>query len=146
MLLESRCPHYLPSLIWTQLCPRSSITATNVIQVSNQYKPAHAVNSYTIAQGNVKRLTGQGTNPLANLLQGIEQLGLTAYPSEANFLFIHLQQPAGPVFEKPLRRGVIVRSGEALGMPTGLRVTIGSREQNERFLAALEEAIQVHST
>lgn len=83
---------------------------------------------------------------MEQILQGIEQLGLTAYPSEANFLFIHLQQPAGPVFEKLLRRGVIVRSGEALGMPTGLRVTIGSREQNERFLAALEEAIQVHST
>ena len=35
------------------------------------------------------------------------------------------------------QRGIIVRGGHALGMPTYLRVTVGSREQNEKFIAAL---------
>lgn len=92
-------------------------------------------------QAFVSQCRTQNREGMQQILQGIEQLGLTAYPSEANFLFIHLQRPAGPVFEGLLRQGVIVRSGEALGNPTGLRVTIGSREQNERFLAALENVL-----
>lgn len=74
--------------------------------------------------------------------QGIQRLGLDAYPSEANFLLVRLHRPAGPVFEGLLRRGVIVRSGDALGIPETLRVTVGSREQNERFLAALAEVLE----
>ena len=48
---------------------------------------------------------------------------------------------AGVVFEKLLRQGVIVRPVAGYGMPDHLRVTIGLREENERFLAALKNAL-----
>jgi histidinol-phosphate aminotransferase len=36
---------------------------------------------------------------------------------------------------------VIVRAGSALGGEGHLRVTYGTREENDRFLAALDEAL-----
>jgi histidinol-phosphate aminotransferase len=36
---------------------------------------------------------------------------------------------------------VIVRGGAALGDPGHLRVTYGTREENERFLAALDDVV-----
>ena len=39
------------------------------------------------------------------------------------------------------RRGVIVREGTALGAPGHLRVTYGTRPENDRFLAALDGAL-----
>lgn len=89
----------------------------------------------------VSQCRAKNREGMEQILQGLERLGLGAYPSEANFLLVHLNRPAGPVFEGLLRRGVIVRSGDALGIPASLRVTIGSREQNERFLTALEEVL-----
>jgi histidinol-phosphate aminotransferase len=38
---------------------------------------------------------------------------------------------------------VIVRSGEALGFPTYIRVTVGNKEQNDRFLKALEQLLEM---
>jgi len=37
--------------------------------------------------------------------------------------------------------GVIVRAGEGLGGPGHIRVTYGTRQENERFLEALGESI-----
>ena len=38
-------------------------------------------------------------------------------------------------------RGVIVRGGAALGAEGHLRVTYGTRAENDRFLAALDEVL-----
>jgi len=39
------------------------------------------------------------------------------------------------------QRGVIVRAGRALGQEGMMRVTYGTRRQNDRFLAALDELL-----
>ncbi len=46
------------------------------------------------------------------------------------------------VFHYLLERGVIVRSGEALGFPTSIRVTVGSDEENALVLKELEGFLQ----
>ena len=38
-------------------------------------------------------------------------------------------------------RGIVVRGGEGLGGPGHIRVTYGTRAENERFLAALGEGL-----
>jgi histidinol-phosphate aminotransferase len=48
---------------------------------------------------------------------------------------------AGTVYEKLLRKGVIVRPVGGYALPDHLRVTVGLPEENERFLAALAGAI-----
>jgi histidinol-phosphate aminotransferase len=44
---------------------------------------------------------------------------------------------AGP-HERLLRAGVIVRDGRALGVPGHLRITIGTPEENDALLAAVD--------
>jgi histidinol-phosphate aminotransferase len=45
------------------------------------------------------------------------------------------------VFQRLLKQGVIVRPIGAYGLPQHLRVTIGTAAENERFLAALGNAL-----
>lgn len=66
-----------------------------------------------------------------------EQYKLQYYPSQGNFLLIDLKTPGNTVFQYLLERGFIVRSGEALGFPTSIRVTVGSYEENEAIIEQL---------
>ncbi|MDA1475311.1 histidinol-phosphate transaminase [Bacillus changyiensis] len=63
--------------------------------------------------------------------------GLKYYPSQTNFVLIDFNRDADVLFEELLRQGYIVRSGKALGFPTSLRISVGSKEQNEGFLNTL---------
>jgi len=45
------------------------------------------------------------------------------------------------VFTELLRRGVIVRTGDIFGAPAHIRVTTGTPEQNQRFIAALGQVL-----
>lgn len=69
-------------------------------------------------------------------------MGYSYYPSEANFILVDIEQPANPIFDQLLGRGLIVRSGEALGFPTCLRITIGSEEDNQTIIDALTDILQ----
>lgn len=80
-------------------------------------------------------------NGMRQLTEGVEQLGLPFIPSVGNFLCVDLGRSARPVYETLLRAGVIVRPVASYGMPNHLRVTIGLPSENERFLAALANAI-----
>ncbi|HOM80324.1 MAG TPA: histidinol-phosphate transaminase [Armatimonadota bacterium] len=70
-----------------------------------------------------------------------ERLGLPYVPSQANFVFIDVKADSRVVFQELLRRGVIVRTGDIFGHPTHLRVTVGTPEENARFVRALEEVL-----
>jgi histidinol-phosphate aminotransferase len=75
------------------------------------------------------------------LLQALDQAGLNYLPSMANFIAIDLKTDAQPVYDALLRRGVIVRPVANYAMPHYLRVTIGTAEQNARFITALADAV-----
>ncbi|AWQ13770.1 histidinol-phosphate transaminase [Bacillus velezensis] len=66
-----------------------------------------------------------------------ETHGLTCYPSQTNFVLIDFNRPADELFQALLEKGYIVRSGQALGFPTALRITVGTKEQNEEILTIL---------
>lgn len=66
------------------------------------------------------------------------RLGLRFAPTQSNFIFVDLGVDAAAAFQALMRRGVIVRYDPAFRMPTHVRVTIGTMEQNRRFIAALE--------
>ncbi len=75
----------------------------------------------------------------------LDALGLSYFPAYGNFIMIHTGRPAQAVFDALLRQGFIVRGGHSLGYPESIRVTIGSREENEAFLTALEEVLKTVS-
>ncbi|PRS02907.1 histidinol-phosphate transaminase [Bacillus atrophaeus] len=70
-----------------------------------------------------------------------ETHGLGYYPSQTNFVLIDFNRPADELFQALLQKGYIVRSGNALGFPTSLRITIGTKEQNEEILTILAEML-----
>lgn len=78
---------------------------------------------------------------LAQVGQGLARLGLVTIPSIANFITFECGRPAQPVFDALLREGVIVRPLAGYGMPRHLRVSIGTREENARFLEALAKVL-----
>jgi len=71
-----------------------------------------------------------------------DRLGLRYTPSQANFVWVDVARDCRGVFEALLGRGVIVRTGDIFGAPTHIRVTTGTREQNRRFIAALEAVLR----
>ncbi len=79
---------------------------------------------------------------LATLSQALEAQGARVFPSYANFVLADMGEPAKPIFEALLRKGVIVRSGHVLGLPNCLRVSVGTDAEMVRFVEALEAVMQ----
>jgi len=75
---------------------------------------------------------------LPPLLQG---MGLKILPSQANFLTIDFARNAAPVHQGLLERGIIVRPMASYGLPNFLRVSIGTRSENDRFIDALRDVL-----
>jgi histidinol-phosphate aminotransferase len=73
---------------------------------------------------------------LRQLEAGLAALGLACVPSSANFLLVKVGDGVR-WFEALQRRGVIVRPLQPYRLPEWLRITVGTREQNERVLAEL---------
>lgn len=69
--------------------------------------------------------------------------GVEVFPSSANFLLFRTPFSAQKVYEKLLRRDVLVRDVSYLpGLNRCLRVSVGKPHENDRFLEALDESIK----
>ena len=77
---------------------------------------------------------------MAQIVDGLEKLGLEHIPSYGNFVTFRAGD-AGSVNQKLLQQGVIVRPIGGYGLPEWLRVTIGTEAENARFLEALAKAL-----
>jgi histidinol-phosphate aminotransferase len=74
--------------------------------------------------------------------EGVGELGLDAPDSQANFSWVPLgDHDEEEVIKRLGERGIVVRSGASLGGPGHIRVTYGTRAENERFLEALGETL-----
>jgi histidinol-phosphate aminotransferase len=68
---------------------------------------------------------------------------LTVYPSGANFLLVQVGGDAHALWERLVARGVLVRDFSSWPRLEGcLRVTVGTPDENDAFLAALGGALQ----
>jgi len=78
---------------------------------------------------------------LLNALQAMS--GVQAYPSEANFILFRVAG-ATAVFAGLKQRGVLIKNldGGHPALRDCLRVTVGTPEENERFVTALKESLQ----
>jgi len=77
------------------------------------------------------------------LYREFRRLGLEHVPTQANFILLDVKRPGREVFETLLRRGVIIRPGHLLSLPDSiLRVSIGTPEQNARFIRELEAVLR----
>jgi len=76
---------------------------------------------------------------LVQLETGFRKLGLEYVPSRGNFMLVKVGAGQA-VFEELQRRGIIVRPLRGYGLPEWIRVTVGTRSQNERLLATMGAA------
>jgi histidinol-phosphate aminotransferase len=84
-----------------------------------------------------RRLVGSG---LRQLVRGFKALGLPFVPSVANFILVKVG--AGrQVFQALEREGVIARPMDPYGLPEYIRITVGTKAENEVFLAALKKVL-----
>jgi histidinol-phosphate aminotransferase len=70
---------------------------------------------------------------------GLTKRGFTFAPSQANFLLVRVPDAAA-LRARLLAAGLIVRDGAAVGFPGHLRISLGTREVNERLLRALDRS------
>lgn len=88
-----------------------------------------------------RRLVADG---LSTLESAFRRLGLAYVPASANFVLVRVGD-GRRVFQALMRRGVIVRPMEAYGLPAYVRVTVGTGEENARFLAELQTVLAAGS-
>ena len=67
-------------------------------------------------------------------------LGLEYVPSSANFVLVRVGD-GDRVFKELLARGIIVRAMRSYKMPDWIRVSVGTMEQNRRFIRELPEVL-----
>jgi len=75
------------------------------------------------------------------LQESFTEMKLIYLPTMGNFISVNVKQDGLALYEKLLRQGVIVRPVANYGMPEYLRITIGSQQQNERFIESLKQCI-----
>lgn len=101
---------------------------------------AHAACIALSDQAHVKNSIELNNQGKIQLEMGLKLLELEFIPSLGNFITIDVSD-GGDIYQKLLYEGVIVRPLKAYDMPRHIRVTIGTHEQNERFLGAIKKVM-----
>jgi histidinol-phosphate aminotransferase len=90
-------------------------------------------------QDEVERRVEQNVIERVHVESELADRGLETTDSQANFSWVGLgDRDEDEIVDGLARQGVIVRAGSALGEPGRLRVTYGTRRENDRFLSALD--------
>jgi histidinol-phosphate aminotransferase len=68
----------------------------------------------------------------------LENRGFTVTPSQTNFILVEVGRSGRQFVNAMMRRGVVLRAMDGYGFPNHVRITIGTADQNERLLEALD--------
>ena len=122
----------------------------SVADVMNRVRQPFNVNSMALAAAVaalddmefVARSYAENLQGLRQLEEGARKLGLDFIPSYGNFITIRVGK-AAEIYKRLLRRSVIVRPvGGGYALPEHLRVTVGTAQENEKFLGALSASLK----
>lgn len=122
-----------------------------LIEMMNRIRPPFNMNSAAQAaavaaledQAFLKTVVDSNTKERARLAAFFDELGLDQLPSQANFIMVRVGLKAAEINEAMLRRGVILRPLKSYGLPEYMRISVGSREENDIFMKAFREALSV---
>ncbi len=76
------------------------------------------------------------------LYEELDDMGCRFWKTQANFILIRPEMAASEFVAKMAEKHVMVRPAEGMEDPNGVRVTIGDKEANAAFVAALKSVIQ----
>ncbi len=89
----------------------------------------------------VKKTVGLVHTELDFLSASLKGLGLTVFPSHANFFLVDVKQDADAFFHRLLQEGVIIRSMTAYGYPEYIRISVGLHSENVRLVEAMKRCL-----
>jgi histidinol-phosphate aminotransferase len=75
------------------------------------------------------------------LYDALSQMGVSFYPSEANFFLVKVGSRADDVTKGLFEAKILVRSMSAYDLPEYIRVTVGTMEENRAFIEGLRRAL-----
>jgi histidinol-phosphate aminotransferase len=124
-------------------------TAPWLVELMNRVRPPFNVNAAAQAAAtaaledtrHLERSLKNTRDGLAYLEKELTNLGLTFFPSQANFLCFSVGPDARRVYEGLLQKGIIVRHLASFGMENHIRVTVGAPDENRRFIQALKRTM-----
>lgn len=107
-------------------------------------EPAIRLGTRAIGAANVMRLRCRMVaTERERVANALARLGLRVLPSDANFLLFFAADAARLQARLAGSHGIVIRRRDGLPRLTGaLRVTIGSTDDNDRFLTALENSLE----
>jgi histidinol-phosphate aminotransferase len=122
----------------------------SVADIMNRVRQPFNVNSMALAAAVaaledmefVARSYAENLQGMKQLEEGARALKLDFIPSFGNFIAVRVGK-AAEVYKRLLRRGVIVRPvAGGYGLPEHLRVTVGTAQENQKFLGALAASLK----
>lgn len=124
------------------------IARPEIVREINKVRLPYNVNS--LSQGAAKVVLGNGKvidKQLKAIIKEREGLykillrigGITPFPSEANFILFRTDKDANKIYQRLIDKGILVRNLNQKGLLRNcLRVTIGTPDEDRRFLDALK--------
>jgi len=89
----------------------------------------------------LKRSLGHVVREKRFLYSAFDKMGFEYVSSATNFVMVDVKVDCKKVFEGLLKIGVIVRDMKTWGFDTHIRVTVGTRAENRKFVAALKRVL-----
>ncbi|MFD1850924.1 histidinol-phosphate transaminase [Oceanobacillus bengalensis] len=76
-----------------------------------------------------------------DLYKAFSELGLNYVETMSNFILVELGPDAEELYNALLSQGVIVRYGKIWGLPEYVRITVGTKEENDFLIEALRTVL-----
>lgn len=92
----------------------------------------------------VERCIATNAAERKRLSEGLRSLGLRPVASETNFVFMEVGPEAKALSDELLHLGVIVRPLGWMGFPEAIRISVGTADENDKCLAAMERVLKRH--
>ena len=77
----------------------------------------------------------------AYLCDALAGRGIDYLESQTNFVLVKVPASGAQVTDAMTRKGVVIRAMGGYGLPEHVRVTVGTREQNDRFLTTFDDVL-----
>lgn len=126
-----------------------SVSNPDIADVLNRVRQPFNVNSIALAaaaaaledEEQVRFSAELNRNGLYQWMEACEKHNWAYIPSVGNFICVDVAGDAAAVYEYLLKEGIIVRPIANYKLPTHLRITIGTSEQNSRCIQALKKVL-----
>lgn len=122
------------------------VCSEQLADLMNRVRPPFNVDSLALAaavaclkdENYVRQSKALNDQGMSQLEAGFDQLNVNWIPSVGNFICFEIPNKAMEVYQGLLAKGVIVRPVANYEMPNHLRVSIGTEQENQRFLLELK--------